>query len=111
MSVQNWAGGSRAFSAALTLTVAVGLFAYGGYWLDGVAGTTPLFLVVGVALGAAGGFIHLLNALAPELLPWSKASRRRGERTGNGPSAAGATPDPLADQPPPDQPPPDDRDQ
>lgn len=39
----------------------VALLSLGGYALDRWAGTLPLFLLVGVALGFAGGLISLLR--------------------------------------------------
>ena len=70
--------GSRALSASLTWAASLGLFAWGGFWLDTKVGTKPLFMLVGCALGGIGGFLHFLTSLAPELLPWGnpKASRQ-----------------------------------
>jgi F0F1-type ATP synthase assembly protein I len=65
----------RVLGAGLTMAVATGLFAYGGYLLDGVVGTLPLFLIVGTLLGFVGGSIHLLAAVAPEMLPFGKRRR------------------------------------
>lgn len=64
--------GTKVLAAGLTFAVAVALFAWGGWLLDGWLHTTPLFLLVGVALGMLGGFTHLLSAVAPELLPWRR---------------------------------------
>lgn len=66
--------------AGLTLVVTVGLFAYGGHLLDGLAGTSPLFLLLGMLLGAAGGFIHLFSVVAPGMLPWGRSRRGAGTR-------------------------------
>lgn len=60
---------TRHVGAGLTLAVAVGLFAYGGHLLDGVVGSRPLFLITGVMLGGAGGFLHIVKVFAPEMLP------------------------------------------
>lgn len=67
--------GSRALSASLTWAASLGLFAWGGFWLDTKCETRPLFLLVGCAIGGLGGFLHFLNSLAPELLPWNRRSR------------------------------------
>ena len=64
--------GTRFLGAGLTMAVTAGLFACGGYLLDGALGTLPLFVVVGALLGFGGGFIRLLSMVAPELLPWSR---------------------------------------
>jgi len=53
-------GSSRALGAGLTLAVSVGLFAYGGLWLDARFGTKPLCLPVLVACGIAGALLYLL---------------------------------------------------
>jgi F0F1-type ATP synthase assembly protein I len=54
------------------LVVVVGLFAWGGYLLDGWLATTPLFIVIGSLVGAVGGFLHFLNHVAPDLLPFGR---------------------------------------
>ena len=56
--------------ASMTLIAAVVLFTLGGKWLDDRWGTSPLCLLIGFGLGALGGFIHLVNAVSPELLPF-----------------------------------------
>jgi len=71
--------GSRALSASLTWAACLGLFAWGGFWLDGKVGTKPLFMLVGCALGGIGGFIHFLATLAPEVLPWKKRQDGAGD--------------------------------
>jgi F0F1-type ATP synthase assembly protein I len=68
--------GSNALSAGLTLAVAVGLFAYGGLWLDERFGSTPWCLLVAVLLGFLGGLLHVIRALAPELWPFGKRADR-----------------------------------
>ena len=57
--------------AGLTMVAAVALFTLAGRWLDEELGwSSPLFLLVGFSLGALGGFLHLVNTVAPELLPF-----------------------------------------
>jgi hypothetical protein len=69
-------GSPRALGAGLTLAVSVGGFAYGGLWLDARAGTTPLFVLLGVGCGAVGGMLHLIRVLAPEMWPFGKPPRQ-----------------------------------
>ena len=57
------------------MAVAVGLFSYGGHLLDQELSTSPAFLLTGLVLGALGGFLHLVNLVAPELLPFRKKPR------------------------------------
>lgn len=64
--------GVRYLSAGLTMVVSAALFGFGGYLLDNQIHTLPLFLVVGVLLGFGGGFIHLLQIAAPQLLPFGR---------------------------------------
>lgn len=61
------------------MAVTVGLFSYGGYLLDQKLSTSPVFLLIGLALGASGGFLHLVNVVAPELLPFRKKDHQPPE--------------------------------
>lgn len=61
--------------AGLTLAVSVGLFAYGGLWLDARFGTKPWLLLLCVGCGIAGGILHLIRVLAPELWPFGKPTK------------------------------------
>ena len=63
---------NRVIGAGLTLAVSVGLFAYGGLWLDRRLNTSPWLLLLGVGLGITGGMLHLIRVLAPELWPFGK---------------------------------------
>lgn len=58
---------------ALTLVVAL----YGGQWLDRRFGTAPVFLYVGVALGAIGGMMALYRQLMRAVR--DEEAARRGE--------------------------------
>jgi len=64
--------GQRAIGAGLTLAVSVGVFAYGGLWLDRQFGTKPWLLLLLVLLGILGGMLHLIREVAPELWPFGK---------------------------------------
>lgn len=57
------------------LFVSIGLLTYAGFWLDGKAGTLPLFTLIGSALGFAAGFYSIYMDLFP-----SGERRRRGGR-------------------------------
>ena len=74
-----WDRGSEAIGAALAFAAAVALFAWGGHWLDGRFDTSPLFLILGAALGVLGGFLHLIRKLAPDLLPFGRDRKRRDD--------------------------------
>ena len=63
-------GSQRAVGAGLTLAVSVGVFAYGGLWLDRQLGTKPWLLLAMVLLGIVGGMLHLVREVAPELWPF-----------------------------------------
>ena len=69
--------GQRAMGAGLTLAVSVGLFAYGGLWLDRQMGTRPWFLLLFALLGIVGGMLHLIREVAPELWPFGQAADRK----------------------------------
>jgi hypothetical protein len=62
----------RALGAGLTLAVSVGLFAYGGQWLDARYGTKPWLLLLCVGCGITGGILHMIRVVAPELWPFGK---------------------------------------
>jgi F0F1-type ATP synthase assembly protein I len=66
-------GSARTLGAGLTLAVAVGLFAYGGLWLDAHFGTKPWLLLVCVVCGIVGGVLHVIRVLAPEQWPFGKS--------------------------------------
>lgn len=83
---RNTSYGTRALGAGLTLAVSVGLFAYGGLWLDARFGTRPWCLLLCVGLGIVGGILHLIRVLAPEMWPFGKSPRNGGPPP-KGPSA------------------------
>jgi F0F1-type ATP synthase assembly protein I len=77
MAVPAQERGVRYLGAGLTLVVSAAVFGIGGYALDSALLTTPLFLVIGVLVGFAGGFLHLLRVAAPELLPFGRKGNKR----------------------------------
>ena len=66
--------------AGMTLAAAVGVFAFGGHLVDGWLQTSPLFLILGLLLGATGGFIHLFSVVAPGVLPFGRSRARSAGR-------------------------------
>ena len=70
-----YAAGHRAFGAGLTMAVSVTGFAYLGIWLDERWETKPWLTLSLVLFALAGGFLHLLRAVAPEMLPKKKTAR------------------------------------
>ena len=89
--------------AGLTLAATVGLFTFGGHLLDGALGTTPLFLIVGLLLGAIGGFIHLFSVAAPGALPFGRSKSGSAEGP-DGSDPAERENGPRDPQPPPPDP-------
>ena len=78
--------GQRAMGAGLTLVVSVGLFAYGGLWLDRQMGTRPWFLLLFALLGIVGGMLHLIREVAPDLWPFGQAADRKQTNEDNSPT-------------------------
>ncbi len=60
--------GRKDASAGLTFGVTMVLFTLGGHWLDGYLETSPLFLILGAALGGVSGFIYLVETVSPGTL-------------------------------------------
>ncbi len=51
-------------SASTTLVASVGLFAWGGWWLDRKLGTEkPWFLLAGALVGMVGGFVSFFRTV------------------------------------------------
>lgn len=64
--------------AQLAAALVAGL--YGGQWLDRRFGTAPVFLFVGVALGAIGGMMALYRQLMTAVRDEERARRGEGDR-------------------------------
>ncbi|MCB9879519.1 MAG: AtpZ/AtpI family protein [Planctomycetes bacterium] len=70
--------GQQVFGVGLTLAVSVGLFAYGGLWLDRKLGTKPWLLLLMVLCGIVGGILHTIRVLAPQMWPFGKPAEKTG---------------------------------
>ncbi len=66
-----------------TYAAAVALYGLGGWWLDKKLGTLPAFTLVGVGLGALGGFIWIYREVirAETLSREKKQAEEREEET------------------------------
>lgn len=64
---QDLSGGLKAVAPYLDLglrfAAAATLFGLLGHWVDGKLHTTPTFLIIGVMLGAAGGFVNIYRTV------------------------------------------------
>jgi ATP synthase protein I len=64
-SHENNAGANyaRLFGVGFAFILVIGVLAAGGFFLDRVLGTLPLFLLVGLGIGFAGGLYYVYLAL------------------------------------------------
>jgi F0F1-type ATP synthase assembly protein I len=91
----------RATGVGLTMGVSVGLFAYGGLWLDAQFGTKPWLLLLCVAAGILGSVLHMVRVLMPEKWPWPTESNKASESNKAADSNEPAHEDTTANGPPP----------
>lgn len=63
MAPSGGTSGLRLAGAGLQLALTLVAALYGGQWLDRRFGTAPVFLYLGVALGALGGMVALYRQL------------------------------------------------
>jgi len=61
------------------LAVAVGLGIVVGYWLDKKLGTVPLFLLLGLSVGAVAGFLNIYRIVYPPQNSKSVLEKQRNE--------------------------------
>ena len=54
---------ARLSGLGMTFALCIVLCGGGGWWLDEKIGTFPVFLSIGVFLGAAAGFVHIVRAV------------------------------------------------
>jgi F0F1-type ATP synthase assembly protein I len=81
------AGGSAARYAGIGLQFAgsILLFLYLGQWLDSRFGTAPWLLLLGVLVGAGGGFYSIYRRLMADLKR-EEAAKRKAPRPPSAPS-------------------------
>lgn len=60
------AAGSEFASLGIAMGMAIALLAVGGNWLDNRLGTAPLFVLLGVFAGFAGGCYSMFGRLAAQ---------------------------------------------
>lgn len=54
---------TRFAGLGFTFVILIGVFTLGGYGLDRLAGTTPLFLLIGMVVGFVGALFYLFTKL------------------------------------------------
>ena len=62
-SDQGLKGVAPYFDLGLRFALAIAIGTYGGYWLDSKLNTLPLFLIIGLLLGAVSGFLTIYRAV------------------------------------------------
>lgn len=70
-------------TAGLVLPITIVLGYLGGSYLDRRFGTDPVFLLVGVLVGAVGGFLEMFNLLRRAGVVGGGDGRRRSSRHGS----------------------------
>ena len=60
--------GRKDMSAGIVFAASIVVFSLGGYFLDAMLETRPLCMLLGLALGGIGGFIHLVETVSPGTL-------------------------------------------
>ena len=66
--------GRKDMSAGIVFAASIVVFSLGGYFLDAMLETRPLCMLLGLALGGIGGFIHLVETVSPGTLFSSRRS-------------------------------------
>jgi ATP synthase protein I len=56
-------GAAPYLDLGLRFAAAATLFGLLGHWLDGKLHTTPMFLIIGVMLGGAAGFVNIYRTV------------------------------------------------
>lgn len=68
----------QVLGVGLQFAAAIVFFLFVGWWLDGVLGTSPLLLIVGVFVGAGAGFYSMYRQLV--VRPRERSERRTDRR-------------------------------
>ena len=55
----------RYAGVGMQFAATIGVFAWGGYWLDGQLDTSPWLLIAGVFVGFALGLVSLISKFSP----------------------------------------------
>jgi F0F1-type ATP synthase assembly protein I len=63
---QMWLAAGRYSGYGLSWALSTLLFLLAGWWVDGKAGTTPLFMILGAFVGAGAGFYSLYRHIVME---------------------------------------------
>jgi F0F1-type ATP synthase assembly protein I len=75
------AGSGAAFAGlGLQFALAIVVFLYAGQWLDRRLGTGPLFLILGVFVGAGGAFYSMYRKLMAAQRREEEEARQQRER-------------------------------
>ncbi|GEM_PF-1228836 len=77
-----WAQFRRYGNLSIELVVAVFFGAFGGHTIDGWLDTEPLFLIIGVFVGVAAGFLNFYRLITSEekMLQSEKRDRKLSEK-------------------------------
>jgi F0F1-type ATP synthase assembly protein I len=76
------AWGAKYAGAGVQFGAAIVLFTLGGAWLDGKLGTTPLFTLIGLAVGGVSGFMGIYTRVMADV-------KREDARKEDAPPASG----------------------
>ena len=75
---RNYAQAGPYLTAGTQFAASIIMCLLGGWWIDGKLDTTPLFLILGIFLGAVAGFYNLYKTLV------DGEEKRKKEEEGTG---------------------------
>ena len=73
---------ARYAGIGIQFAVAIVLFLYAGQWLDRKFGTSPIFLILGVFLGAGAAFYNMYRKLMEDQN--TRKAKKKGKSAGEG---------------------------